>query len=231
MFPFASPLRKSPELRRNFALVLASAEDQIVQANVEETISFLKSTERQLPFENALAIFFRLIGLPTRLKNAVTIHSLSRLGETEEVEELVDDAPVEEPGAVRALARRLRGRRREDLRQDIETAALHARARLREAYLEGANRAVESLHDVVSPKEAVQYFVSALEIGPEWAELIAHEVIGAEWAGLPEEPSIPSDVEEERAPDPIPEIKPQPELRQLPNPPESTPDQPPAPEA
>lgn len=231
MFPFASPLRKSPELRRNFALVLASAEDQIVQANVEETVSFLKSTERQLPFENALSIFFRLIGLPTRLRHAVTIHSLSRLGETEEVEELVDDAPVEEPGAVRALARRLRGRRREELRHDIETAALHARARLRGAYVEGANRSVDSLRDVVSPKEAVQYFVAALEIGPEWAELIAHEVVGVEWAGLPEEPPVSATAQEEQTSDPIAEALPHPELKQLPIMPESSQDQPPAPEA
>lgn len=231
MFPFASPLRRSPELRRIFALVLASAEDQIVQANVEETIAFLKTTERDLNFENALSIFFRLVGLPPRMKDAVTIHSLSRIGESEEVEELVDDVPPAESGAVRALARRLLGRRSEELRQQIETIAQRARARLKEVYLDGANRAVETLRDVVSPREAVQYFVTALEIGPEWAEFIMHEVVGAEWAELPDAPADGPAAAGDAITGDTPGALPQPEPVRLSPPPESPSNPPPTPES
>src|SRR5690606_37176335 len=111
-------------------------------------------------------IFFRLVGLPNRLRHAVTIHALSRLGEDDEVDELDDDAPGKEPGAVRALARRLRGRKRDELRHEIDAATQHARARVRGVYLEGATRAVDALSDVVEPREALRYFIEALEIGP-----------------------------------------------------------------
>jgi len=227
MFPFASPLRKSPELRRIFALVLASAEDQIVQANVDEATTFLKATEAHLTFENALSIFFRLVGLPRRMEDAVTIQSLSRIGESEDIEELVDDVPPADPGAVRALARRLLGRRSEELRQEIETMAKQARARLKGVYIEGAHRAAEALRDVVSPKEAVQYYVTALEIGPEWTELIMHEVVGAEWAELPDETVADAATGPiERGGD-VPDVTPLPEPVRMPLPPESPPNQPP----
>ncbi len=187
MFPFASPLRKSPELRRRLALVLATAEDLIVEANVAEAVAFLKATERQLPFEGALAIYYRLVGVPERIRHAVTIHTLSRLGEGSEIEGLVEDAPADEQGVVRALARRLRGRQREDLRREIEKAATRSRARVRRSYLDGATRAVESLRDIVPPTEAVQYFIDSLQIGQGWAELVFHEVVGREWAEAPRE--------------------------------------------
>jgi hypothetical protein len=187
MFPFASPLRKSPELRRRLALVLAAAEDLIVQANVEEAVSFLKETERQLPFEDALAIYFRLVGVPPRIRQAVTIHTLSRLSEGPEVEELLEDTPAAPPGGVHGLARRLRGRRQESLRREVDEAATRARTRVRGSYLDGATRAVEALREVVPATEAVQYFIDALQIGRGWGELVFHEVMGMEWAEAPRE--------------------------------------------
>lgn len=224
MFPIASPLRRSPELRRAFALVLATAEDRIVQANVAETVDFLRATESDLTFENALSIFFRLVELPPRMRDAVTIHSLSTIGESEEFEEVVDSTPDEDPGAVRALARRLRGRRREGLRAEVESTAQRARARLRDAYVEGANRAVEALRDVVPPRDAVNYFIAALEIGPEWEEIIAREIVGAEWTGMPDDLGEGTEVAEDPTPElavegeAAPPLQPEPVQNQPPSP-------------
>jgi hypothetical protein len=192
MLPFASPLRKSPELRRQLALVLATAEESIVQANVEEAISFLKVTKRQLSFEDALEIFFRLVGVPERIRHAIMIHTLSRLGEGSELAGLLEDVPETEPHGVRALARRLRGRRREELRNEVGKVAKGARRRIRSSYLDGAVRVVESLHGVVQPAEAVQHFIDALQIGQGWAELIFHEVMGMQWAEAGEGASTPT---------------------------------------
>lgn len=181
MFPWASPLRRSPELRRRLALVLAAAEDLIIQANVEEAVLFLQATERQLGFEEALAIYFRVAGVPGRIRHAVAIHTLSRLGKGS-IEELLVDTPPEGASGIRALARRLRGRRRESLRQEVEAVSARARAQVRTSYLDGANNAVEMLRDVVSPAEAVQYYIDALQIGQDWADFVLHEVAGKEWA-------------------------------------------------
>lgn len=192
MFLWASPLRRSPELRRRLALVLAAAEDLIIQANVEEAVLFLQATERQLGFEDALAIYFRVAGVPGRIRHAVAIHTLSRLGEGA-IEELLEDSPPEGASGIRALARRLRGRRRESLRQEVEAVSARARAQVRTSYRDGATSAVETLRDVVSPSEAVQYFIEALQIGQDWAEFVLHEVAGKEWAEAKEmaEPEAP----------------------------------------
>jgi hypothetical protein len=182
MFPYASPLRKSPQLRRKLALVLATAEDLIVQTNAEEAISFLESTERELPFEGALSIYFRMLGVPGRIRHAVTIRALSSLGEEPRIEELLDEVPREDTGGVRALARRLRGRQRESLRKEVDETTARARAKVRRSYLDGAVRTVESLRGVVPPTEAVQYFIDSLGIGGGWAELIFHEAMSIEWS-------------------------------------------------
>lgn len=182
MFRWTSPLRRSPEIRRRLALVLAAAENLIVQANAEEAVRFLQSTERQLTFEDALAIYFRVAGVPTRIRQAVTIHALSRLGEGPAMDRLLEDVPGDQGHGVMALARRLRGRRRDSLRQEVDDASAKARARVRGSYLEGANSAVEALRDVVPPNEAVQLFIEALQIGQGWAELVLHEIAGREWA-------------------------------------------------
>lgn len=197
MFPFASPLRRSPELRRRLALVLASAENQIVQANVEEAVRFLKATERELPFEDALGIYFRLVGVSPRLRHAITIDALSRLGEEPQVNELLEDVPKGLPGGVLALARRLQGRRHESLRRTVEEAMARARARVRRSYLDGATRAVEALREIVPPTEAVQYFIDSLQVGQGWADLVFHEVVGMEWAEAPREAEDPIEEGEE----------------------------------
>lgn len=181
MFRLTSPLRRSPELRRRLALALATAENLIIQANVDEAVLFLQTTERHLCFEDALAIYYRLAGVPTKMRNAVTILTLSRLSEDRTVDDMLEDAPAEARG-VMALARRLRGRRREMLRQEIENASARARAHVRKSYLDGATSTVETLRDVVPPAEAVQHFVDALQIGEGWAELVTNEVVGREWA-------------------------------------------------
>lgn len=181
MFSYASPLRKSPELRRRLALVLATAEEMIVQANAEEAISFLEATERELPFEGALAIYFRVVGVPERIRHAITIHALSHLGEGPEIGELLEQVPEEDAGGIRALARRLRGRQREALRKEIGETTARSRARVRRSYLDGATRTVESLRGVATPTEAVQYFIEGLGIGEEWAELVFHEAVSMEW--------------------------------------------------
>jgi hypothetical protein len=177
-------------LRRRLALVLASCESLIVQANVEEALEFLQQTERELSFEDAFAIYFRLVGVPTRIQNAVTIHTLSRIGGEAELEAVLDAAPEERARGLRALARRLQGRRRESLRNEVEMATTRARARVRGSYLDGANRTVESLRDIVSTAEAVQYFIDALQLGQGWAELVFHEIMGMAWAEPPREVSI-----------------------------------------
>jgi hypothetical protein len=182
MFRWASPLRRSPELRRRLALTLATAENLIIQANVEEAVSFLQATEDELAFEDALAIYFRVAGVPARIRQAVTISALSRLGKESSLEELLEDVPPDEGRGVMGLARRLRGRRREALRQEVEHASARARARVRSSYLDGAANAVESLREIVPPTEAVQHFIDALQLGPGWAEFVFHEVVRREWA-------------------------------------------------
>jgi len=182
MLSFSSPLRKSPELRRRFALALAAAETTVVETNVDEATSFLKDLESDIAFEGALDIYFRLVEVPERIRHAVTIHTLSRIAGDLDVIRAGDELPDSRRGGFRALTHRLQGRRQEELRDRVEELTNRARARVRKAYLRGASRIVESLRESIPPEDAVQHFIDALQIGEGWAELLVHEIARMEWA-------------------------------------------------
>lgn len=172
-------LRKSPAIRRRLTFALASAEDRLMRAHAEAAAGFVRGVEGELSFDRALAIYFRLVGVPRRLRRAISVQSLSALSRASAEAE---SAPAWCPGDeswLRQVARRLRGRRQDALRAQVGQAAAEARNRVKDVYLEGAAGIVATLAGSIPPAEAVQLYIDALEIDPGWAERIFHEAVGA----------------------------------------------------
>ena len=180
MIPFRSPLRRSPELRRQVALALAVAEDRLLDAHVDAALDFLAATDGALPFDHALEIFDRVMVVPDRIRGEVARRAMTELarngGGSPSV--LAQDGGDDEVGILGSIRRRLRGRRRNELRERIDQAAQDARGRLQGAYLAGATEVIETLQGSVSAAEAVQLYLDALEIGPGWAEEVFHTAVG-----------------------------------------------------
>lgn len=180
MIPFRSPLRKSPELRRQVALVLAVAEDRLLDTHVDAALDFLAATHGALPFDQALEIFDRVLVVPDRIRGEVARRAMTELARkgVGSRSVLAQDGGEDDEGILGSIRRRLRGRRRNELRERVDRAAEAARGQLRGAYLAGATEVTEALQGSVSAAEAVQLYIDALEIGPGWAEEVFHTAVG-----------------------------------------------------
>lgn len=209
MIPIRSPLRRAPELRRRVSVILALAEDRIVRDHVRGAIGFLEETGKDLSFDRALSIYFRTVGVPRRIQRAVSVGALTEASRLWTPERLENGPAREDVGVVRAVARRLRGRKHGSLRAGVEEASSRALDQVKEAYVSGAIDMVRALQGIVAPAEAVQFYLDSLEIDPGWAERIFHEALveaadartkgeGAEQAdGRPRETDAEEETEDE----------------------------------
>lgn len=170
-----APYRRDPLIRRRLSLALAAAEDRLLRAHGEAAAGLVRDVAHELPFETALGIYSRLLGVRPADTRAVAVRALATLGETHSAETLAAPGPAQDTSMLSRLARRLRGRRNVDVRSRVDAAALRAQRGLREVYLAGAADVIAALKDVTSPAEAVQVYIDALAIPPGWAEVIFHD--------------------------------------------------------
>ncbi len=172
-----APYRRDPLVRRRLALALAAAEDRLLRAHGEAAAAMVRDVAHELPFEAALGIYSRLLGVPPADTRAVAVRALATLGETRTADTLAAPGPAQDTSMLSRLVRRLRGRRNDDVRARIEEAALRAHRTLREVYLAGAGDVIAALRGSTSPVEAVQVYIDALAIPPGWAEVIFHDAL------------------------------------------------------
>jgi len=172
-----APYKRDPLLRRRLALALAAAEDRLLRAHGEAAAALVRDVAHELPFEAALGIYSRLLGVPPADTRAVAVRALATLGETHSADTLAAPGPVEDTSMLSRLTRRLRGRRNGDVRARIEEAALRAHRALRDVYLAGAGDVIAALRGFTSPAEAVQVYIDSLAIPPGWAEVIFHDAL------------------------------------------------------
>lgn len=162
-------------VRRRVLLALGSVEDRLLAAQAEAGAAFVREVSDELPVEQAVPIFLRIVEVPDRHHDTVARQTLALVEQSDAIRNL--DAEYGSDDFLSRVLRRLGGRRQDALRARVAANTARARDVTRSIYVQGAHEIIEILNGVLQPAEAVQLYVEALEIPPEWAEVIFHETI------------------------------------------------------
>lgn len=172
----------SEPMRRRVELAIAVAQERLLATHVDHALNLIQLVGQQVPFENALAIYTRLLRLSDDEARVITTRALAILGEraaeTESWPELITEAEVkaaaEEGGRQRIIntvRQRLRGRVNDDLRRWVELAAARTEVAILNTHVENALNFVELLDKEISFTEAVELYLEALEVRESVAEV------------------------------------------------------------
>ncbi|MGH7507222.1 MAG: hypothetical protein ACRELX_16320 [Longimicrobiales bacterium] len=176
--PFASR-DLSEQLRRRVELAIALAQERLLSTHVEHALKLIRLIGDQVPFENALGIYTRLLRLSDDEARVITTRALATLGERAHSEvwpELAaateeDDRAGSRRSFMETMRQRLRGRVRDDLRRWVELAAARTEVALLETHVENALNFVDLLEKEQPITEAVEMYLDALEVRESVAEM------------------------------------------------------------
>jgi hypothetical protein len=176
--PFSSKDISEP-LRRRVELAIALAQERLLSTHVDHALRLIRLIGEQVPFENALGIYTRLLRLSDDEARVITTRALATLGERTRIEpwpELTTEVVEEERGGTRrslldSMRQRLRGRVRDDLRRWVELAAARTEVALLETHVENALNFVDLLEKEQGVTEAVEVYLEALEVRESVAEM------------------------------------------------------------
>jgi len=171
----------SDSMRRRVELAIAVAQERLLATHVDHALNLIQLVGEQVPFENALAIYTRLLRLTDDEARVITTRALAILGEraaeTSAWPELITEAEMQEAeeGGRRkfmsVVRQRLRGRVNDDLRRWVEMAAARTEVALLNTHVENALNFVELLEKEASFTEAVEMYLEALEVRESIAEV------------------------------------------------------------
>jgi len=178
--PFSS--RDLPEAsRRRVELAIAVAQERLLATHVDHALNLIQLVGDQVPFENALAIYTRLLRLSDDESRVITTRALAILGEraakTEAWPELITQAEMEEAeengrrNFMKYVRQRLRGRVNDELRRWVELAAARTEIAILDTHVENALNFVDLLDGELSMQEAVELYLEALEVRESLAEV------------------------------------------------------------
>lgn len=180
--PFASKDLSEP-LRRRVELAIAVSQERLLNTHVNHALGLIELVGDQVPFENALNIYTRMLRLSDDESRVITTRALAILGEraaeTEEWPEFAADAPPEKPSNGETARRkfmdtfrqRLRGRVKDDLRRWVELAAARTEIAILDTHVDNAMNFVELLNAELSFNESVELYLEALEVRESIAEV------------------------------------------------------------
>jgi gamma-glutamylcysteine synthetase len=162
---------------------------------------------QQVPFENALGIYTRLLRLSDDEARVITTRALAILGEQSSDATDYSEAVLEtaEPPAsdtessrsfLRNMRQRLRGRVKDDLRRWVELSAARTEVALLNTHVDNAVNFVELLEQEMASAEAVDMYLDALEVRESVAE-VAYYLVLARIADE-ELPAVKRDAKDER---------------------------------
>ena len=172
----------SETMRRRIALAIAVAQERLLSTHVAHALKLIQIVGDQVPFENALSIYTRLLRLSDDEARVITTRALATLGERAArsdvwPEMVAEPEPDDEPDARRPfnfmniMRQRLRGRVNEDLRRWVELAAARTEVALLETHVENALNFIELLEKEQPITESVELYLDALEVRESIAEV------------------------------------------------------------
>jgi hypothetical protein len=176
--PFSTKELAEPT-RRRVELAVAVAQERLLATHVDHALSLIQLVGDQVPFENALAIYTRLLRLSDDEARVITTRALAILGEraaeTEKWPELITAAELEEAEEggrfIRTVRQRLRGRVNEDLRRFVELAAARTEVAILNTHVENAINFVELLERDIPLTDAVELYLESLDVRESVAEV------------------------------------------------------------
>ena len=172
----------SEALRRRVELAIAVAQERLLATHVDHALSLIQLVGERVPFENALAMYTRLLRLSDDEARVITTRALAILGEraasTASWPELITEAEMKEAteeggrrNLMKTVRQRLRGRVHEDLRKLVELAAARTEVALLNTHVENALNFVELLESEMSLNDGVELYLEALEVRESIAEV------------------------------------------------------------
>jgi len=182
--PFVSKTL-SPPVRRRIELAIAVAQERLLATHVEHALELIQQIADQIPFDEGLAIYNRLLRLSDDEARIITTRALAALGGRSDQANDWPERMAEADAAARAAAaergarsildhirQRLRGRVHDDLRLWIELEAARTEVALIETQVENALSFAEMLKGELSCTEAVQLYLEALDVRENIGEVV-----------------------------------------------------------
>src|SRR5690606_38469656 len=178
--PFSSK-DLSDGLRRRVELAVAVAQERLLTTHVEHALTLIQLVGEQVPFENALAIYTRMLRLSEDEARVITTRALATLGEQgvrgEVWPELArEEVPEKEPrrSFMNIMRSRLRGRVNDDMRRQVELIAARTEIAILHTHVENALQFVDLLESEMPLIEAVELYLDALQVRDSIAEVAAY---------------------------------------------------------
>lgn len=178
--PFSSK-DLSEGMRRRVELAVAVAQERLLSTHVEHALTLIQLVGDQVPFENALAIYTRMLRLSEDEARVITTRALATLGEQgvrgevwPELER--EEVPEREPrrSFMNIMRSRLRGRVNDDMRRQVELCAARTEIAILHTHVENALQFVELLENEMPLIEAVELYLDALQVRDSIAEVAAY---------------------------------------------------------
>lgn len=188
----------SRALQRQTDLTTAVCQERLLATHVRHVLSFVDLVAPEIPFDNALDIYARILRLTPEQARNVGSRALAVLGrrggvpdaaEDPEIELLEDDAadreearqPAPDGGRFDAIfsrvRRRIRGRVQTELRTRITLAAARAEDALFDTHVENALIFHRALSDEVSLHEAVDLYLEIMSIPDGVSDVIFNRAL------------------------------------------------------
>jgi hypothetical protein len=173
-------------MRRRVELAVAVAQERLLNTHVTHALKLIQIVGDQVPFENALQIYARLLRLSDDEARIITTRALATLGErarTDVRPEVVAEPEVEDDGErrpfnfINIMRQRLRGRVNDDLRRWVELAAARTEVALLETHVENALHFVDLLEKEQPVTDSVELYLDALEVRESIAEVTYYLVL------------------------------------------------------
>lgn len=178
----------SRALQRQVDLTTAVCQERLLATHVRHVLAMVNLVADRLPFDDALDIYVRIIGLTPEQARNVGSRALAELGKRNRMPEhsialepvVDDDEPIPEPheGSGRPdalfsrLRRRVRGRVEDQLRGRINLAAARTEDSLMETHVENGLIFVKALKDELSEPDSVELYLETLQIPEGLADVI-----------------------------------------------------------
>lgn len=179
--PFSSRDVSEP-MRRRVELAIAVAQERLLSTHVDHALRLIQLVGDQVPFENALGIYVRLLRLSDDEARVITTRALAILGEqvvdprSSDWPEAAEPAESEDDGTRRSFLRnmrlRLRGRVKDDLRRWVELCAARTEVAILNAHVDNSLNFVEVLEKEQPASEAVELYLDALEVRESVGEIV-----------------------------------------------------------
>jgi hypothetical protein len=179
--PFVSKSLSLPA-RRHIELALAVSQERLLGTHVEHALELIELVGDQVPFDDALEMYNRLLRISAEDERIITTRTLAILGERNDEprgwpERMADAdaaafAKEEQHSLFGSLRHRLRGRINSELRHWIELEAARTEVAILHTHVANALNFVEILRGEVPLTEATELYLEALDVRDSIAEVV-----------------------------------------------------------